>query len=174
MATDMKKTNDIVKLFLLNAAIAFVAFILQYNGTFGIKISTANPMLMLAVCIAFSMFSGELYSVIFALVLGIVTDGAAATPICFNTILFILISLSVSLTVHFLFNNNIRSAICLGLIGSAIYYIVRFIFCFSKNTLENSVGYILRYVLPSVIYTAVIVIILFFIEKKIFGKYYAR
>lgn len=166
----MKENKLGIKPIIINALIVALAFIIQYNGVFSIKIGLANPMLILCVSLAFAMFSGELESVIFALITGMITDGAASTPICFNTLTFMLISLAVSLTVHYLFNNNIRSAIAIGIIGSAIYYLIRFAVCIPKQSLENSVGYLLRYALPSVIYTAAFIIPMFFIEKALFQK----
>lgn len=164
-----------VYFYLYTALLTLVAFILQYNGVFSLKIGTASPMLMLSLCICYSMFGGELFSVIFALCLGFLTDGAASgTKGFFNTIVFIVLSLAVSMIVLYLFNNNFRSGLVLGILGSAVYYILRFIFCVPRSSLQNSVSYLLGTLMPSVIYTATITLALYFLVKQIFKRYYVR
>lgn len=170
--TDKKKK---VFFYLYIALLTLVLFIIQYNGIFSLSIGGANPMLMLSLCICYSMFFGDLPSVLFALILGAITDGAAAgTTLFFNTAVFMLIAFAVSLAVSYLFNNNYRSALALGIIFGAAYYILRFIFCVNKSGLENSVAYLLRSSLPSVIYTAIVTLGLYFAVKKIFKTYQVR
>lgn len=158
---------------LLTVLTATVLYIVQYNGVFSLKIGDANPMMTLGLCVCFSMFASELDSVLFGMIIGFITDGAASgTSAFFNTLTFMLISLAVSLIVRYLFNNNYRSAIVLGLICSTIYYLTRFIFCVPKGGLESGVSYLLSVSLPSVIYTAVFTFALYFLEKLIFSNYY--
>ncbi len=155
---------------IINAFIFLLLFLIQYNGSFSIRISRANPMLPLAAVLTISMFAGELPSALFALICGIVTDGAASTPICFHAILFMIISLLVSLAVHYIFNNNIRSCIAVGIAGSIIYYVTRWIFAFSFSSLENGMRYITVYLIPSVIYTTVTVVIMYYLQRHISKK----
>lgn len=167
--TDKKKN---IPFYLLTALITLVLFIVQYNGVFSLKIGGANPMLVFALCVCYSMFSGELNAVIYALILGALTDGAASgTTGFFNTCLFMLTAFAVSLIVRYVFNNNFRAALALGIITGTFYYILRFIFCVPKGTLENSVGYLLSSSLPSVIYTAVVTLGLYFVVRLIFKTF---
>ena len=160
---------------LFNALLMAGLFIIQYNGVFSISIGGANPMLTLSLCVAFSMFASELDSVLFGMFTGFLTDGAAAgTKGFFNTLTFMLIALAVALTVRYLFNNNYRSAIALGVICGAVYYLARFAFCVPKESIESGVGYLLSCSLPSVIYTAAVTPLLYFTEKRIFTYYKAR
>ena len=158
----------------LNALAVLLAMIIQYNGTFTVRIGGANPMLPLCICLAFSMLSGEVTGVITSLFIGIVTDSAASTPAYFHTIVFMLFSLSVALTVRYVFNNNVRSAAVIGICDSLLYYLLRFLFCVPKNGAEDSVGYLMQYALPSVIYTSVLVIPIYFFYKWLFNRYYTR
>lgn len=168
----MSNRKNTILFYLYLGLIALVLFILQYNSAFSISIGSANAMLMLSLCVCFSMFADELHSVCFALVIGSITDGAASgTHFIFNTVTFIMISLAVSLIVKFLFNNNYRSSLALGIIMSGVYYILRFTFCAPKTGLANSTRLFLGSYLPSIIYTAITVIILYFPIKHLFIKY---
>ena len=165
-----KKKTFLFYLYL--SLIALGLFIIQYNTVFNITIGGANAMLMLSLCVCFSMFAGEIQSVVFAVIIGSITDGAAAgTPFIFNTTIFILISVAVSLIVRFLFNNNYRSSITLGLIMSGIYYIAKFIICAPKTGLANSTRLFLGSYLPSIIYTTITVLILYFPIRQLFIKF---
>lgn len=158
----------------LNALLFFALYLIQYNGAFSISISHANPMLPLCMVICVSMFSGEVSSVLFGLFAGVLTDGVSSTPLCFNTLLMMLLALGVSLSVRYLVNNNLRSAVILGVCVSLIYYLVRWIFVVFTAQIGSEVKYILGYVFPSVIYSAVIVIPLYLLEKHITKKFYSR
>ena len=72
-----------------NVLTATALFIIQYNGVFSIKIGGANPMLMLGLCVTYSMFSNELDGVLFSMILGFITDSASSgTAAFFNTLFF--------------------------------------------------------------------------------------
>ncbi len=168
--TDRKK---VLILRIIN--ILFFAFLIgfQYNGIFSINILTANPMLPLALLVACCMFASEITSVLSGLIAGIFIDCVASTPTGFNTILFMLLALSVSLIAKHLFNNNILATFALSLMCSVAYFIIRWIFCiaFSLDFAEN-LTYLMQYALPSSVYTAVLTIPLYFIEKYLYNIFY--
>ena len=149
----------------VNFILFILALLLQYNDSFTIKITTANPMLPLAVLVCFSMFASETASALTGLVVGIFADSAAGTPVGFNTILFFVIALAVSLTVRYLFNNNYRSAIALNLLGTLLYFTARWLLSFAFAGVETSLGYIMRFAIPSVVYTLFFAVPLYYLQK---------
>lgn len=158
-------------LILINTAMIILACTIQYNGFFTLKIGNANPMLPLCVLISLSMFNSELESVIAGLFTGMITDSAAATPIGFNTILMMTIALSVSLTVHYFFNNNVRAAAALAVMASLVYFTLRWLLVIFKINIVQNLEYLLRFALPSVVYTTVIVIPLYYFQRCIHKHY---
>ena len=148
----------------VNFLLFIFALLLQYNDSFTIKIATANPMLPLAVLVCFSMFASETVSALTGLVVGIFADSAAGTPVGFNTILFFVIALAVSLTVRYLFNNNYRSAIALNF-STLLYFTARWLLSFTFGGLQTSLGYIMRFAIPSIVYTLFFAVPLYYLQK---------
>lgn len=168
--TDRKK---IFILTAINFAFFAIFILLHYNGVLNIKIFNANPFIPLALLVAVSMFSSQLTAAMTGLYVGVFLDSVAATPQGFHAILFLLLGLGISLTAHYLFNNNVFSAVALCVIASTVYFVLRWIFCLSFNLeFTQSLNYIMRYALPSVIYTAVFVIPFYYLEKYLYSKYH--
>ena len=168
--TDRKK---VLILRIINTAFFAVFIGFQYNGILSIKILTANPMLPLALLVSCCMFSSEITSALTGLIAGIFVDCVASTPTGFNAILFMLISLAVSLISKHLFNNNVFAAFALSLMCSICYFLIRWIFClaFSLQFTEN-LTYLMHYALPSCVYTAALTVPLYFLEKYLYNKFY--
>lgn len=168
--TDKKK---IFILRLINILLFSVIILFQYNGIFDIKIASANPMLPLALTVACCMFSSELTSIFTGLTVGIFIDSVSSTPIGFNAIVFMLLTLAVSMTAKHLFNNNIFAAVTLGFLSSAVYFIIRWLFCYAFSlSLTESLTYLMRFALPSALYTAIFIIPFYFLEKFLYNKFY--
>ena len=166
----MTKPQKTFLLSLFNAALFLVLILFHYSGA-SIKISGANPMSALALLVAVIMFSGELGGVLAGTALGIVLDSVSATPTGFNTVTLIVISFSGTLISHYLFNRNLKSAIALCLICATAYFVARWLVCFAfAGDTEGSFYYLIRYAVPSAVYTTVFIIPFFFTEKYLFSK----
>ncbi len=166
--TDRKKT---LLLGVINAAMFVVLILFHYNGVYTIKLGQANPLVVLSLLVAISMFSSELTSALTGFAVGIFMDSVASTPQGFHAILFFIIGLGVSLTVRHLFNNNIMSSIALCVISGTIYYISRWIIDLAFSLLfTESLSYFIRFALPSVLYTTVFIVPLYYLERYLFNK----
>lgn len=149
----------------INFLLFALSLLIQYNDSFTIKIYSANPMLPLALLVSFSMFASETASCLVGLVVGIFADSAAGTPVGFNTVLFFMVGLAVSLMVRYLFNNNYRSALVLCLICACVYFAARWLIGFAFSGFQTSIGYLMRFAAPSIAYTCVFSIPLYFLQK---------
>lgn len=149
----------------VNFLLFATALLIQYNDSFSVKIYSANPMLPLAVLVSFSMFSSEMSASFAGLLLGIFADSVSGMPIGFNTVLFFLIGLAVSLMVRYLFNNNYRCALMLCLLCAVTYFIARWLIGFAFGGLQTSLGYLMRFAAPSIAYTCVFAIPLYYLQK---------
>ena len=169
----MVDRKKILTLRLINTLFFAVAVLFQYNGVFKINILTANPMLLLALLVACCMFSSELTAALTGLAVGIFIDSVSSTPAGFNAILLMITALAVCLISKHLFNNNIFAAFTLCLLCSAFYYFMRWIFCIALwQSFAENLTYLMRYALPSAVYTAVFIIPLYFLEKFLYNKFY--
>ncbi len=155
------------KAILINIVIAILFFLIQYNNIVSIKIHSAMPMLTLALAISVSMFLSEVSATMTGLIIGIISDTSASTPFGFNAILFTVICFSVSLIVHYLFNNNIRSCMVLELFFTVLYFFVSWLFFYSSGNADEHFTYLFKIGVPSAVYTSVLSGIIYLIEKKL-------
>lgn len=169
----MKSNKNLFILRLINGILFAVLIFVQYSATFSFKILHANPMLPLALLVAICIFCSEVTGAISGLAVGVFIDATAATPQGFNAITFMLIGLAATLIIRYLFNNNIFSAIALCLLCSAFYFILRWIFCYAGSiSLTENLTYLMQTAFPSVIYTSVFIIPLYYLERFLYKKFY--
>ncbi len=155
----------------INAVLCISLLLFQYNSFVSIKIGNANPMIPLAFLVTISFFCSETASCFVGLAMGLFIDSTAATKGFFNTIIFFLIAFAVSLTVRYLFNNNIRSCAVVSAVAGVVYFIVRWLLGYAFScSLGDTLQYIFSYVFPSVIYTAIIAIPLYYLQKFLFAR----
>ncbi|MBR4073737.1 MAG: hypothetical protein IKK24_07320, partial [Clostridia bacterium] len=148
----MKKTSAEYGVAFLNFLIFAILFLLHFTGAFRISTLRANAFALIPFLTAFSMFNREWVSALTGLAVGIFTDSSSANFNMFHTVTFMFIGLAVSFTVHYLFNNNFRSAVALSLLSSLFYFVLRWIlFHAIGGAVADSIYYLMQYALPSVI-----------------------
>lgn len=155
----------------INVLLFLTLLLLQYAPYPSLNIGNASPMLTLSFVIAVSMFCSELNASLIGMAVGIFTDTSSVTSFGFNSLVFFVIAFLTSFLIHYLFNNNFRSGIALGIMFSTLYFILRWLFFFVRgNSVTESFSYLFQHALPSVIYTAVVTLLLYFLEKSLFKK----
>lgn len=169
----MTSRKNIFLLRLINTIIFVVLIYIQYSSNFTLSIATANPILPIALLVPICMFCSELTAAISGLLVGIFMDSVAATPQGFNALALMLLGLAAALIIRHLFNNNIFSSIALCALCSTAYFLLRWIFCiaFSASFAEN-LTYLMQSAFPSVIYTSVLTIPFYFLERTLYNKFY--
>lgn len=156
---------------ILRIIIIIVIFFIQNLGVLSIKSLHANPILILSYLVAFSMFSEETVGAFTGLAIGIFLDAFSSSGFLFHTVILFFVGLAVSITLHYLLNNNIRCAIMLSILASLLYYVLRWLFYHSFSVSSyDSTGYLMQYALPSVIYTSIFIIPFYYLEKYLNSK----
>lgn len=164
-----KKRHIII---LIDLVLLALSLIIHFSPLFSLKIYGANPMLPLAFFVAICIFSSELYSVIAGLLVGIFVDSVSSVSFGFNACLFMVIGLFVALTAHYLFNNNVRAALALAAISSFVYFVLRwFFFDAITHSVSDSFSYLYKVAMPSVVYTAVVSVIIYLLKKFLNKKF---
>jgi len=153
---------------IVNAILLLGAFFLQYNGVFKISVFGVSPCLPLCIVIAVSIFISEISAFFLGLTVGIIADAFTSTSFGFNSIIISVICLFVSLISHYLFNQNVRANIVLQLVFTVIYYVIRWLVFLSNVTASESLRHFISSILPSAVFTAIISILIYYIEKKFY------
>ncbi len=168
---NIKKKNTF-RYFLINFLIFFILMLFHFSGNISLKIALAEPIPYISLLIAVSMFSSETAAAFSGLVLGFFADSVSAQSSVFNTVCLFLIALAVSVLMHFTFNNNIFSALALGVSGNIFYFLLNWLFfhCFNSGS-ENISYYLFRIGIPSAIYTAVFIVPFYYFERMLYKKY---
>lgn len=144
----------------------FFAFILHYTDIIDISIKNAQPLIILPLLTAFSMFNGVGVSAAVGLTVGIFMDSSASGTVCFNAAVLMISAAMASVLSERLFNRNIRSAVLLCVLTSLFYYLLRWacFYAFGVSP-QDSLTYLLSYAFPSILYTAVFIFPFYFLYK---------
>lgn len=153
-------------IFILDLLIFSAVLILHSTAVLDISIKTASPIVLLPLLTAFSIFHSVPSASVTGFICGAFMDSVSAGSYCFNTVALMLLGAFVSLVADTLFNKNIFAAAVLSLITSALYFLALWgIFHTAGETVQNSIGYLLSYALPSSAYTAVFIFPFFFLYR---------
>lgn len=159
-----KKRHPVI--FTVNILLFFGVILFSGNDIIDISIKNATPLLLLPMLTAFSIFNSVTACALTGFITGALLDSVSSGTYCFNTIILMVLSVSVSLAANNLFNKNIRAAAALSLMTSFIYYIVYWlVFMAFGVEIQNSLIYLLEYGLPSAVYSAVFIFPFYFLYR---------
>ena len=151
---------------LIGFLLFFFAFIIHYTDIVDISIKNAQPLIIIPLLTAFSIFNGAGVSAAVGLVIGIFMDSVSSGAVCFNAAVLMVSAAVVSVCAESLFNRNIRSAVLLCLLTSLFYFLLRWLCFYAFHTGEQeNLTYLLSYVFPGILYTAVFVFPFYFLYK---------
>lgn len=147
----------------------FLAFIFNYTDIINISIKNAEPLIILPLLTAFSMFGGVGVSAAVGLITGIFMDSCASGAVCFNAAVLMLSAVAVSLLSERLFNRNIRSAVLLCVLVSLVYFLLRWaVFEAFTAGAQDNLTYLLSYAFPSMLYTDIFIFPFYFIYRHFY------
>ncbi|MEE1239536.1 MAG: rod shape-determining protein MreD [Acutalibacteraceae bacterium] len=151
---------------LISFLLFFFAFIIHYTDIVDISIKNAQPIIILPLLTAFSMFNSVGASAAVGLIMGIFMDSCASGTVCFNAAVLMISAAMISVCAERLFNRNIRSAALLCLLTNLFYFLLRFVcfYAFGTNAQDN-LTYLLSYAFPSIIYTVVFIFPFYFLYR---------
>jgi len=159
-----KKRHPLI--ILLTIFIFFLSILFYFTDSLNFKIGGASALLVLPILTAFSMFNSPLASFFTGLACGIFMDSCMLGAFGFNAVLLMLIGAFVSLTSNNLFNKNIWASLVLSFIVSLFYFVMHWVFFHTANvTIKDNLIYLLKYAFPSAIYSAVFIIVFYYIFR---------
>lgn len=164
----IKRRNFLI--LIVNIALFFTVILFHTSEIINLSILNATPMLLLPLITAFAIFSPMSACIIASLISGALID-SVAQGYCFNTLVLLIIAVCVNLFSNSLFNKNLISAIVLSLISSGGYYFLIWgRFHIIGKTVEDSLGYLFRYALPSAVYSALFIFPFYYLYKYLNDK----
>lgn len=151
---------------IINILIFFVSMLFYYTGILPLTIKGITPLLILPILTAFSIFNSPVVCAVVGLLCGVFMDANALDSYCFNAIVLVIIGTFVAVSSNNLFNKNIFSAMVLSLITAAFYFILQWaVFETNNITIEDSLIYLLKYALPTSVYSAVFIIPFYYLYR---------
>ena len=149
------------------AVSVFVLFLLQYSVSDFLKIGNALPSLLLALVLVCGFFFGISHGMGVGLIAGILMDSVTVNSICFYALIMMLLGVFAGLLATNYLNNNFRAALALGAGFTGIFFIAKWLFFYVFKGTGQGFKYLLKYALPSFIYTVVIFVAFYFLFKFI-------
>lgn len=144
----------------------FFTFIIHYTDIIDISIKNAEPLIILSLLTAFSMFNSVGTSAAVGLIMGIFMDSCASGTVCFNAAVLMVSAALVSVCAERLFNRNIRASLILCLLTSLFYFGLRWLLFYAFGVgAQDNLTYLLSYAFPSILYTAVFIFPFYFLYK---------
>lgn len=151
--------------------LCFGLFVLQRIPGLSLQIGTATPVLLLPVVMVAACFLREWAGFWFGFLSGVALDTVVNGSPVFHTITLILFGVGFGLLFRLLFNRNIKSMLLIGMIGSLLFFLLRWFFL-SVIAGEPSAGaLLLRYEIPSAVYTGLLIVPFFYYIRWLCKKY---
>ena len=151
--------------------LCFGLFILQRIDAFTLKIGNAYPVLLIPAVMVIACFLKEWCGFISGLVCGIALDTVTNGTQIFNTLTLMFLGAAVGLIFRFLLNRNIKAMIIVSVLGSLLYFLLKWLFLDLFTGDASAFDLIFRYYLPSAIYTSVFAIPFFYFVRWLCKKY---
>lgn len=142
--------------------------ILQSSGIMTLNISTASALLILPATVFAGVFFKEFSGAIFGLVSGVIIDVYSSTY-CYNAVALTICGFLSGILVSRLFNNNLISAIVLDFSASFAYFFFKWLVLYAFVD-DAAVYILLRYTIPSAIYTAAVGVLMYLILSVVFKR----
>ncbi len=154
-------------LVLFEAFFIFVFFLLQYNVSDILKIGNAFPPLLVILVFVCSFFFGESHGLYLGLISGILMDAVTDGTTCFYALLLTILGfIAGNIATHY-FNNNFGAALTLGAVFMGIFFIAKWLFFYVFKASDQGLKYLTGFALPSLIYSLIIFVGMYFLFKFI-------
>lgn len=136
-----------------------------------LKIGTAMPLVLLSAVITIACFLREWAGFWFGLFCGIALDSVLLGSYCFYTLSLAFIGVLSGLTFRFFMNRNIKAVIIAGTLFSLLFFVLKWLFLRVIKGDASLLLFLLKYDIPSALYSAVFIIPLFYFVRHISKKH---
>lgn len=149
----------------------FGIFILQRIEPFSLKIGTAFPVLLVPAVMVIACFLREWSGFIAGILCGIALDTVTNGTQLFNTLALMLLGVSAGLIFRLLLNRNIKAMIIVSVLGSLLFFLFKWLFLDLWAGDPSAMQILIKYYLPSAVYTSLFAIPFFYYTRYLCKKY---
>lgn len=162
----MNKKRKLFTQIFVNTLLLLMLFFMHY-GRITLAVGKAIPVILIPLSLSVAICYNENAGLIMSLATGALMDSASAESSLFNT-LFLVIGCTVcSVLSSRVLNRNIKAAACLSFGLSFGYFFAKYLIFFSFSGIAATSDYFITYLIPSAVYTALWIIPLYFLQKKL-------
>lgn len=144
-----------------------VTAVIQNTGARVSAAFDAHAFLLIPLLITISMFEREIVSALLGAFAGLLWDLSAGVD-GYNVLVFMLLCAACSILINRLMQNNIITAVVLGLSAVAIYITLYITIYIVLDGGGYPLSQVLRFYVPSFIFTSLFIPIYFFLVKIVF------
>lgn len=169
----LRKTTVEVFKWIVYIVLLFVFFIVQTSVPV-LAVFDVRPVLVVAFVVAVSMQERETYAMAFGILAGFMWDFSSGKVPGFNAIILMLCCIVISLaTMYFMGNNPVNSMLFCAL-TMVLQGLFDYLFYYVIWGYADSYLVLLRYILPTALYTTVVTPLLFLLVRWIHNKLESR
>lgn len=157
-------------IFISLGILTFVLYILQSTaGVFPVILNGSCIVLLPVVIFSgmlFNRYTGTFIGLLAGMLMDINTNGF----ISFNAITLMLIGSAAWLLVNCYFNKNFSTSVIISILFTTLYFLIKWLIKLAFNYSEGVVNQFVIYYIPSVIYTVLVGIPVYFLLKFMLNK----
>lgn len=113
----------------------------------------ARAFLIIPAVVIISIFERNITATYYGILAGVLWDISSGTFDGMNTLLCMLTATAVCVLMHYVMRNNIVSALLLSAVGILLYMVLHWLFFIVAQGVNDPVSTLLRFYLPSALYT---------------------
>lgn len=148
------------------ALILLLLSVVQNTDGFFPQIFGVRALLLIPAVVCISMFERDIYGMLLGLFAGTLWD-VFASGASFNALFLLAVGFICGTLINTIMRNNIVTAGILSVGSILLYVIFYWLFNFVLTGFDSAAFMLLRYYLPSVLYTAVFIPVMFIIIRNI-------
>ena len=168
----MRKTTVAVIKWVVYFVLLFFLFIFQTSFDLS-AIFDIRPVLIVPFIIAISMQEREIFAVIFGIVAGFMWDFSADKISGFNAAILMICCVGVTLvTMYYMGNNFLNSMLFCGVV-MIVQGLLDYLFSYLIWGYADSYLILIRYILPTALYTVVVTPLFYFLLRWLHRKFEA-
>ncbi len=165
MTIESQKKNLIIRRICLALILLLISVLQNTNGFFPQPFGV-RALLLIPSVVCISMFERDIYGMLLGLFAGALWD-VFASGASFNALFLLTVGFACGSLINTIMRNNVVTACILSVAAILFYVLVYWLFNFVLPGLDSAAFMLMRYYIPSVIYTALFIPIMFIIIRNI-------
>lgn len=153
------------------ALILLLISVLQNTDGFFPQIFGVRALLLIPAVVCIAMFERDIFGMLFGLFAGALWD-ISASGASFNALFLLTIGFLCGTLINTIMRNNVVTAFLLSLASCIVYNIGYWLFHYIIGGIDSALFILLRYYLPSIAYTVLLVPLIFIIIRSVEKKFY--